>query len=629
MKRALALLLVLLCGTAFATELGRYTTPAERQRGCVWADKFESQALVEENGGTVTGSPTFTVNSGVELDGTSDYLTFNLLGNEVNNDLITFVVEFTPHFSDDGADRVLYDTTNANGGRCLLYKASNDSLLFYAGNTTIDTITWANYSAYWLENQRNVIVAVADSGDSYLYLNGTAITSADPSAFTEGSESTLYVGVSNSAAGKFDGEIHSVKILHAKLTAAEAQDFYDHSTYTYENSATAHWRMRAQDHDPTNDDLTRSVGAYEELLGSVGDFESWQGSHANCTDCPTGVLCDCTLGDIVQESSIVYTGSTSVEMQTAYAYVPYIIQYKTWEANKCYQVSWCYYGNDGTEDVLFGVGRLDLADTYDPSSDTWTAPITGMNITNAPASWTCESMFVNVGATEKPAGNAYGWGIMATSANGTAIYVDNVRVKEFADCLLGTSSPVKIADRHGYTFDGAADRFSDSGGNFNPSGDFSVVVQFKPDTVNASIDRLVGKWLAAGDEYGWVLYRFSTILYFDVSDDGTTDGGHYTSVTKDALVANQPGIAIGTYQYAGDGTSLMSLYLDDLPAATSSTANGPVHASTSSLVVADDATTGSPWDGEIEDVIFFDGTALTPLQAEDIKHTLKQRRNDP
>jgi len=49
--------------------LNKNSTPAERARGCVFAENFESQALVEQNGGTVVGAPGLDFGGGIpELD---------------------------------------------------------------------------------------------------------------------------------------------------------------------------------------------------------------------------------------------------------------------------------------------------------------------------------------------------------------------------------------------------------------------------------------------------------------------------------------------------------------------------------------------------------------------------------
>lgn len=625
MKRWMALLLVLLfSGAAQAETLPKYSTPAERARGCVYANGMEN----EDDVLVTVGSPTFSAD-GIELNGSSQAAADVLMGHEFNSDPLSVVVEFTPHFAYDGdVTYILYSTDSDDNYIAKYNDAGSNVLEIEVGGTQVAQIASATYGAYWLQNQRNVIVLSATTGTTSVFLNGTQILTDDSTAWTPTENTEFYIGCDSTQTTLFDGVIHSIKIFHAQLTDAEGTGWWE--TYHYENLATAHWRMRAQDHDPTNDDLTRSVAGYDELLGSVGDFESWQGSHANCTDCPTGILCDCTLGDIVQESSIVYTGSTSVEMQTAYAYVPYIIQYKTWEANKCYQVSWCYYGNDGTEDVLFGVGRLDLADTYDPSSDTWTAPITGMNITNAPASWTCESMFVNVGATEKPAGNAYGWGIMATSANGTAIYVDNVRVKEFADCLTGVSSPAKLADRHGYDFDGSNDYFqlTYTPSAFTPAGDFSAVFYGQAHTV-AGGDAIVGVYKGGNNQISWLMYRYEADVIGYVSDDGTSGAGHLSSTAASATVrVGEDFVGIMTYDYVADGSSILEVDVEDQSSSITN-ADGPPHASSEKFMVCEHGDGSKRWDGPAYEVLYFDGLVLTGLQKEDLKHNLKARRNLP
>ena len=108
MKKLLIFLLIFLTSSVSAGVLNQHTTPAERVRGARWADHFQSQAEVIDVGGTVTGSPVFSIENGVTLDGTNDYLTYILTGREFFSDPISFVIEATPDFADDGVDHFLF-----------------------------------------------------------------------------------------------------------------------------------------------------------------------------------------------------------------------------------------------------------------------------------------------------------------------------------------------------------------------------------------------------------------------------------------------------------------------------------------------------------------------------------------
>ena len=112
----LTALLLLLPLTVDAGQVTFCSSAAERMRGLVWCDDFRSQSRTEDNGGTVTGAPTFSPSQGVTLDGATDYLQYNLTGREFDSDPISIVVEFTPDFDyDEGVSRYLFQAGDGAG----------------------------------------------------------------------------------------------------------------------------------------------------------------------------------------------------------------------------------------------------------------------------------------------------------------------------------------------------------------------------------------------------------------------------------------------------------------------------------------------------------------------------------
>ena len=75
------------------------STPAERARGCVFAEKCESAGKVVRNNGVINGTP--TIHFGATLNGTTDGIEYALCGNEYDSNEISIVFEFTPHFNYD------------------------------------------------------------------------------------------------------------------------------------------------------------------------------------------------------------------------------------------------------------------------------------------------------------------------------------------------------------------------------------------------------------------------------------------------------------------------------------------------------------------------------------------------
>ena len=266
MKRALALLLVLFAGSAFADELMRYTTPAERARGCVFADRFESQALVEENGGTIVGTPVFSPVNGATLDPFTDEIHYVVDTSVFNHDPISVVIAFTPDFDyTENAIRYLYDTGATTYHVLKTNDAGNHGLEIRIGGSMNVVVPEGTYGPHWLQGQRNLLLISGTTGSTSAWLNGNLIIDADATAWTGDDETSLTFGINFSDAYYYDGVLNSFQVYNAQLTAAEAQDFYDHSTYTWENQATAHYQMRLVDHDATNTTTIDSTGKAGDL----------------------------------------------------------------------------------------------------------------------------------------------------------------------------------------------------------------------------------------------------------------------------------------------------------------------------------------------------------------------------
>ena len=269
----------------------RYATPAERERGCVWSERFESQTDVEDNGGAVTGSPSFSGRDGVTLDGSNDYLTYHLAGREFYSDPLSIVIEFTPDFADDdGVSHVMLDTSNVNGGRCIVYKDSSNRIVIYLGNTSIATISNATFTAYWNTGSRNVLVVSGTTGETDAFLNGTQILTNDITAWTPASEATCYVGALNDGSAKFDGTIHRVQIYHSKLSDLECEQISGGTVYGYENQGTI-WPLTASSL------LADTTGANDLTSGTppakITDRHGYYydgSTHAKNTSIDTGIF---------------------------------------------------------------------------------------------------------------------------------------------------------------------------------------------------------------------------------------------------------------------------------------------------------------------------------------------------
>lgn len=232
--------------------------PAERARGCVFAETFESQARVEANGGAVVGSP--TVSFGAILDGTNDYLSYDLSDESFESDRISFVVEFNPGFDwNENAVRSIMGTDNGGSNRYAIIKqnnASNNVIMIRINGVWLANIAAATYSPYWRQNRRNVLVVSGQStaNDWNAWLNGVQIKTSDATVTSFGHPITLNIGADSTGAQRFLGTIFSFKVFHSTITAQEATDFYNQSTYEYmkDHNVICEYPMGIAQHDATN-----------------------------------------------------------------------------------------------------------------------------------------------------------------------------------------------------------------------------------------------------------------------------------------------------------------------------------------------------------------------------------------
>lgn len=170
---------------------------------------------------------------------------------------------------------------------------------------------------------------------------------------------------------------------------------------------------------------------------------------------------------------------------------------------------------------------------------------------------------------------------------------------------------------HEWVFDGTDDYISSTIGP--PAGSFSVACVYTP-TNNHGVIAAQADTYGSG-HLGWMLYYAAdhNTLYFDVSDDGTTAGGHYSSLTKATSGLGKTHFTAITYQYVADGTSVAKMYTDELAVQTSSIFDGPVYASASNMSLGGDADGGYNLGGSNSHCARWDGTVLTAAQVQSFR----------
>lgn len=200
------------------------STEAERARGCVFAENFESPMHVAKNRGTVTG--TVPINFGATFSVVAGSKVTYPCGSLLNKLVISWVFDAIPYFAaNDGLNRVL-----VSGPTFVVYKTAANTLDVIHGGVVVIGVPLANYQAYWLENKRNTFICSIISGTGVFFLNGVQV-GTNAVAFTQTDEPTLYVGANAASALNWAGRILSVKLFTGRvaadmLTLAEARDYW-------------------------------------------------------------------------------------------------------------------------------------------------------------------------------------------------------------------------------------------------------------------------------------------------------------------------------------------------------------------------------------------------------------------
>lgn len=234
--------------------------PAERVQ---FRERFRDPATVVRNGGTLVGSP--VIKNGATFDGTTDYLSYVISSFVLASAQITFVVEFTPHFTPaDTEYRVLVDT-NSNWYR--IYKDTNGDLTIKFNNVEVGDYASGAYGSYWKTNERNIIVISGETGSTKTWLNGNLL-GTDASAWTPGPSSPLYVGAFFNATGHFDGTIYSVSIHRGLWDQQDVDALQDGSLFRYRNRTSLWLDMAEAIIDGSSDHtLDKSRNGSTVLLG--------------------------------------------------------------------------------------------------------------------------------------------------------------------------------------------------------------------------------------------------------------------------------------------------------------------------------------------------------------------------
>lgn len=213
--------------------------PAERLRGCLFAEKFESADKVINNGGSISGSP--AINFGLAIDGVSDS--------------ISYPVDVSPVRS------YSFWITLATGTEDILRLTAVHSIEAVAGSITTTPAPGAGTNIY----VNGVLGSAITTDRSFVVVTMTSgLTLTD-----------LIVGQDDSF-GEFT--IEDLKLWEFVLEPDEIYQMANNSTYIYKDSAALDLSTLTENHDAAN---TRSLDI------SSNDNHATFGDGATSTTYPT------------------------------------------------------------------------------------------------------------------------------------------------------------------------------------------------------------------------------------------------------------------------------------------------------------------------------------------------------
>lgn len=267
--------------------LFKNSEPAERMRGAVFAERFESSADVALNEGTITGTP-FSGDPSKFTGNGSSYITYRGVRERISGKVgLTFLLKnvISSATSSGATGRTLFAArSGVSPYGITVYFA--DSLL----NVSIETA--ANYFTV-SNSQRLGDVTVVYDGTQVgtdrvkVYFGGVLQTLAGSSgvmpAVMPVCGDNFILGAANVSGSILDsGSFGNVKIFNTALTAQEVLDYSNNSTFNYRNKASLSLPMTMANHDPTNvRTLDRSGKGRNATLGDGATPTTYPTKNSN------------------------------------------------------------------------------------------------------------------------------------------------------------------------------------------------------------------------------------------------------------------------------------------------------------------------------------------------------------
>jgi len=181
---------------------------------------------------------------------------------------------------------------------------------------------------------------------------------------------------------------------------------------------------------------------------------------------------------------------------------------------------------------------------------------------------------------------------------------------------------------NGWQYDGSTVQFwKASEAEFTPTGDFSIVAAFIPETPPTTYGYIFGKYNTTA-ERSYALYVNQTGgVTFAVSADGTQ--ATFASKLLTGYIAGRPTFVVATYDYGTPsganpaGDSIGKLYINDMSVVTDSGFVGPAKPNAENVFIGR-SVNGSRFQGKMLYLAYYNGRIITPTEVSNMYDTFKQ-----
>jgi len=231
------------------------STPAERARGCTFAEQFEDASAVVRNGGEIVGSPEICNSLNCNAAGSVRY---DSNGGAIRLGKSGTIFVRCRIDSDSGAVRI-FGSDDSLGGNYEFRTYSDGSSLSVSFKTNTGIIITANIygggGSDVIPFSDEITFALAwvwtgSQTEITTYNNGSFRTSTTYGRYIETPDNYIAIGDWNGA--YLDGEIFDVKFFDVALTDQEIADLHNETTYNYRNETSLYLPMGMSEHDPDN-----------------------------------------------------------------------------------------------------------------------------------------------------------------------------------------------------------------------------------------------------------------------------------------------------------------------------------------------------------------------------------------